>query len=78
MYKCEMMEGDWVPIIQNDGRRWGPSNNSKSYYEEASHVMESNSIDFGDLQREEFVVDNENEKVKGDLPIIQKDIINKK
>ena len=35
---------------------------------------------FGDLQGEEFTVDNENKDVKGDwvLPIIQKDMIYKK
>ena len=43
-------------------------------YEEASHMMESNSISLGDLQGEEFTVDNENEDVKGDwvLLIIKK------
>ena len=42
--------------------------------------MESSSISLGDLQGEEFVVDNDHEEVKGDwvLPIIQKDMIYKK
>jgi len=42
--------------------------------------MESSAISLGDLQGEEFAVDNENEDVKGDsvLPIIQKDMIYKK
>ena len=42
--------------------------------------MESSSISLDDLQGEEFVVDNENEEVKGDwvLPIIQKDMMYKK
>ena len=50
----------------------------KSQYEKTSHIMESSSISLGDLQGEEFVVDNE--EVKGDwvLPIIQKDMIYKK
>ena len=49
-------------------------------YKETSHMMESNSISLGDLQGEEFIVDNENEDVKGDwvFPIIQKDMIYKK
>ena len=42
--------------------------------------MEDSSISLGDLQGEEFVVDNDHEEVKGDwvLPIIQKNIIYKK
>ena len=42
--------------------------------------MESNSISLGNLQGEEFIIDNENEDVKGDwvLPIIQKDMMYKK
>ena len=42
-------------------------------------MMESGSISLGDLQREEFVVDNENEDVNGHwvLSIIQKDMIYK-
>jgi len=37
-------------------------------------MMESSSIILGNLQLEEFIVDNENEDIKGDwvLPIIQK------
>jgi len=35
-------------------------------YEESSHMMESSAISLGDLQGEEFTVDNENEDVKGD------------
>ena len=52
----------------------------ESDYEETSHMMESSSISLGDLQGEEFVVDNDHEEVKGDwvLPIIQKDMIYKK
>ena len=48
-----------------------------SNYEETSHMMESSSVSLGDLQREEFIVDNDNEEVKGDwvLSIIQKDMI---
>ena len=43
-------------------------------------MMESSAINLGELQGEEFTVDNENEDVKGHwvLPIIQKDIIYKK
>ena len=43
-------------------------------------MMKSNAISLGELQGEEFTVDNENEDVKGDwvLPIIQKDMIYKK
>jgi len=39
--------------------------------------MESSSISIGNLEREEFTIDNENEDVKGNwvLPIIKKDII---
>ena len=49
-------------------------------YEETSHMMKSSSISLGDLQGEEFVIDNDHEEVKGDwiLPIIQKDMINKR
>ena len=52
----------------------------ESDYEETSHMMESNSVSLGDLQGEEFVVDNDHEEVKGDwvLPIIQKDMVYKK
>jgi len=40
-------------------------------------MMENSSISLSDLQGEEFIVDNENEDVKGDwvLLIIQKDMI---
>ena len=43
-------------------------------------MMESSSVSFGDLQGEEFVVDNDNEEIKGDwvFPTIQKDMIYKK
>ena len=43
-------------------------------------MMESSTISLGDLQKEEFTVNNENKDVKGDwvLPIIQKDMIYKK
>jgi len=49
-------------------------------YEEASHMIENSSISLGDLQIEEFTMDNENEDVKGDwvVLIIQKDMIYKK
>ena len=52
----------------------------ESDYEGTNHIMESSSISLGDLQEEEFVVDNKNEKVKRDwiLPMIQKDMIYKK
>ena len=52
----------------------------ESDYEETSHMIKSRSISFGDLQGEEFVVDNHNEGVKEDwvLPIIQKHMIYKK
>ena len=52
----------------------------ESDYEETSHMMESNSVSLGDLQGEEFVVDNDHEEVNGDwvLFIIQKDMIYKK
>ena len=48
----------------------------ESDYEETSHMAESSSVSLGDLQWEEFVVDNDREEVKGDwvLPIIQKDM----
>jgi len=46
-------------------------------YEETSHMMESSSINLGDLLGEEFTVDNKNEDVKRDwvLLIIQKHMI---
>jgi len=52
----------------------------ESDYEETSLIMETSSISLGDLQGEEFVVDNDHEEVKGDWvpPIIQKDMIYKK
>jgi len=37
-----------------------------SDYEKTSHMMESSSISFGNLQEEEFIVGNDNEEVKGD------------
>ena len=42
-------------------------------------MMKSSSVSLGDLQGEEFVVDNDHKEVKGDwvLPIIQKDMIYK-
>ena len=49
-------------------------------YEESSHMMKSSEISLGDLQGEEFTVDNEiKNDVKGDwvIPIIQKDVIYK-
>ena len=36
----------------------------KSDYEETSHIMKSSSISLGNLQGEEFVIDNQNEEVK--------------
>ena len=44
----------------------------ESDYEETSHMMESSSVSLGDLQGEEFAVDNDHEEVKEDwlLPII--------
>ena len=43
-------------------------------------MMKSSSVSLGDLQGEEFVVDNDHDEVKGDwvLPIIQKDMSYKK
>ena len=43
-------------------------------------MMKSSSISLGDLQGEQFIVDNDNEEIKGDqvIPIIQKDMIYKK
>jgi len=43
-------------------------------------MIESSAISRGDLQAEEFTVDNDHEDVKGDwvLPIIQKDMIYKR
>ena len=51
----------------------------ESDYEETSHMMKSSLVSRGDLQGEEFVIDNDHEEVKGDwvLPIIQKDMIYK-
>ena len=50
----------------------------ESNYEETSHMMKSSSVSLGDLQGEEFVVDDDHDKVKGDwVPsIIQKNINN--
>jgi len=44
----------------------------ESDYEKISHMMKSSSISFDHIQWEEFIMDNENEDVKGDqiLPII--------
>ena len=38
----------------------------ESDYEETSPMMKSSSVSLGDLQGEEFVVDNDHEEVKGD------------
>lgn len=45
-----------------------------------SHMMKSSLISMGDLQGEEFIIDNEDEDVKRDcvLPIIHKEIIYEK
>ena len=52
----------------------------ESDYEETSHMIESSSVSVGDLQGEEFVVENDHEEVEGDwvLFMIQKDLIYKK
>jgi len=39
-------------------------NEYEENYYEASHIMESSLVSLGDLQGEEFVVDNDHEKVK--------------
>ena len=38
----------------------------ESDYEETSYMMETGSISLGDLQGEEFVVDDNSKEVKGD------------
>ena len=45
-------------------------------YEEISHMIESSLISLGELKIEVFIMDCENEQIKGDwlLPIISKDI----
>ena len=52
----------------------------ESGYKEISHMMKISSISFGNLQEEEFVVDNDHKEVKTNwvLPIIQKNMIYKK
>ena len=52
----------------------------ESNYEETTHMMESSSISLGNLQGEEFVLDNENKEINEDwvLPITQTDMIYKK
>ena len=52
----------------------------ESDYEEISYTIESSSISLANFQGEEFIIDDENENVKGDwvLPIIKKDMIYKK
>ena len=52
----------------------------ESNYVEISHIMKNSSISLGDLQEEEYIIDDVNEDVKGDwvVPIIHKDIIYKK
>ena len=54
--------------------------NEESDYEETNHMMETSSVSLGDLQGEEFIIDNDHEEVKGDwvLSIIQKDMTYKK
>jgi len=37
----------------------------ESNYEETNHIMENSLISLGDLQGEEFVIDNDNEEIKG-------------
>ena len=60
--------------MRNDARRF---RNKDCDYDEISHTMEKSLINLGDLQGEEFIIDNENEDVKGAWvpPIIQKDMI---
>ena len=52
----------------------------ESDYEETNHMTKSSSISLSDLQREEYILDNENKDVERDwvLPIIQNDMISKK
>ena len=38
----------------------------EGHYEETSHIMKSSSVGLGDLQGEEFVIDNDHKEVKGD------------
>jgi len=38
----------------------------ESDYEKISHMIQSSSISLDDLQWKDFIVDNENEEVKGD------------
>ena len=38
----------------------------ESDYKETSHMMKSSSISLANVQGEEFIVDNDNEKVKED------------
>jgi len=54
--------------------------NEESHYEETSHMIEVVQLVLAIFKGEEFIVDNENEVVKGDwiIPIIQKDMIYKK
>ena len=80
---------DYIELSEDDALDLALSNNrgiveiildneyKESDHEETSHMMESSAVTLGDLQGEEFIVDNENEDVKGDwvLPIIQKDMI---
>jgi len=80
----ELSEDESLNLILNSNKETVKiildNEHEESDYEKTSHMIESSSISLGDLQREEFVADNENEEVKGDwvLPIIQKDMIDKK
>ena len=51
----------------------------KSDYEETSYMMGSSFVILGDLQGEDFIVDNDHEEVKEDWvpPTVQKDMIYK-
>jgi len=69
---------DYVELSQDEALELALGNNKgiveiiedneyeKSDYEQTSHMMESSSISLGDLQEEEFVIDNDPEEVKGD------------
>ena len=67
---------DYVELSEDEALELALSNNKEiveiildneyeeNDHEEISYMMKSSSISLGDLQGEEFVVDNENEDVK--------------
>ena len=70
LYYVELSEDEALDLALNNNKGIVEiildSEYEESDYEEISHMIESSSVSLGNLQGEEFVVDNDHEEVKGD------------